>query len=135
MPKVWKYQPVRFLLVGLLNTAFSYSVYAVLLYVGLPYAAANFGALTCGILFSFRTQGGIVFNNSDRRLLLRFITCWFAIYLVNIAIIKLLLIAGMNAYIAGAAAMIPITAMSYFIQKYLVFRISNSAPKSGLQGQ
>jgi putative flippase GtrA len=121
MSRLWRYQPARFLLVGLLNTGFSYSVYAALLYVGLPYAAANFGAMACGILFSFRTQGALVFKNSDRRLVLRFATCWLVIYVLNVTFIKLLLGTGMNAYVAGAAALVPITVVSYCVQKFLVF--------------
>ena len=117
-------QFVRFLIVGGVNTAFSYAVYACLLYAGLPYVAANFGALVAGTLFSFRTQGRFVFGNRDGRLIVRFAACWCAIFLVNITLIRLLIALGFNAYWAGALAMIPVTLLSFVMQKFLVFSVS-----------
>ena len=105
----------------MLNTAFSYLVYAALLYTGLNFAMANFGACALGILFSFRTQGALVFRNSEPRLLLRYALFWLFVYACNIGLIKLLLLLGLNAYIAGAAALPPIVAMSFILQKYFVF--------------
>lgn len=118
-------QFVRFLLVGALNTAFSYSVYAALLLAGLNYALANFGALLLGILFSFRTQGRLVFGNRDNRLLLRFAAAWTGVFCVHTLLIALLIRAGLNAYVAGLTALVPVTVMSYVIQRFFVFR----APK------
>ncbi len=117
-------QFIRFLIVGGVNTAFSYAVYACLLYTGLPYVIANFGALVAGTVFSFRTQGRFVFGNQDARLIVRFAACWIAIFAVNIVLIRLLLFLGLNAYWAGAWAMIPVTLLSFFIQKFVVFSAS-----------
>lgn len=114
-------QFVRFLLVGSINTGFSYSVYAALLYIGLNYALANLGSLLLGILFSFRTQSRLVFRNKDDRLILRFAGVWALIFLVNILLISALIRSGLNAYWAGAFALVPVTFMSYFAQKKLVF--------------
>ena len=41
---------MRFVLVGVLNTAFSYLIYALLLFIGLGYQLANLSALVIGIL-------------------------------------------------------------------------------------
>ena len=113
---------IRFLVVGVLNTAFSYSIYALLLFVGLSYQLANFGSLVLGILFSFKTQGHFVFRNADNRLLGRFVLCWILIYVCNIAVIGRIMAFGIDAYSAGALAL-PITILlSYIIQKYFVFR-------------
>src|SRR3954454_8664255 len=60
--RLQSYRFLRFLVVGSLNTLFSYAVYAVMLFVGLPYVYANFVALATGVLFSFRTQGAFVFG-------------------------------------------------------------------------
>lgn len=121
---------VRFLLVGVLNTGFSYLIYAVLLFFGLGYQLANFLALVVGILFSFKTQGRLVFGNTDNRLLGRFIVSWTLIYIVNIGIINRLMVFGFDAYVAGALAL-PVSAMlSYLIQQYIVFRKSGKG--SGL---
>jgi putative flippase GtrA len=125
--KILNFQFVRFLLVGTLNTGFSYAVYAALLYLGLGYVQANLAAALLGILFSFRTQGRLVFGNNDGRLIFRFAALWGGIFLLNILLISLLIRAGLNAYWAGALAMAPITLLSYLVQKFLVFGASQPA--------
>jgi len=112
---------LRFLVVGVINTGFSYSVYAFGLYLGLPYPVANLLALICGILFSFQTQGRIVFQNSDQRLIFRFVALWAVLYFFNIAMIAVFLPFSGNAYYAGALALVPTTLLSYFLQKFFVF--------------
>ena len=123
-------QIFRFVLVGVLNTGFSYLVYAALLYLGLNFAVANLGACALGILFSFRTQGVLVFHNPAPHLLLRYASFWLVIYMCNIGLIKLFVLAGLNAYVAGALALPPIVAMSFILQKYFVFRQPASDPSS-----
>lgn len=123
MPRFLRYQFVRFLFVGTLNTAVGYAAYALLLYLGLPYAAASLGALLLGILFSFRTHGALVFGNRDGRLIFRFAACWGIIYLVNIALIGGLTGLGVSDYVAGALTMLPVALLSYLMQKFLVFEV------------
>lgn len=115
-------QFIRFLIIGTINTAFSYSIYAFFLFLGLHYAQANLIALIFGIFFSFKTQGALVFKNSENRLFFRFLLCWLFIYSCNIGIISELLKYGFDAYISGALAIPLITIFSYFLQKYIVFR-------------
>ncbi|NDG39094.1 MAG: GtrA family protein [Betaproteobacteria bacterium] len=121
MPNLQRSLIVKFVLVGSLNTAFSYCVFASLVYLGLAYAVANFAALLLGLAFSFRTQGAWVFRNRDKRLWLRFTVCWAAIFVFNIGCIAALMHAGLDVYLAGAVALMPSTIMSYFVQKFLVF--------------
>lgn len=121
-------QLLRFLLVGSFNTAFSYGVYAVMLFVGLNFAAANFVALVLGILVSFKTQGSLVFRNNNNRLLGRFVVGWAVIYLASIALIGQIIAIGLNAYIAGALALPFTTMLSYFLQKYFVFPTPTTLP-------
>ena len=131
MRKLLKRQLFKFLVVGVLNTGFSYAIYACFLWLGLPFALANLGAVLLGILFSFRTQGKLVFGNSDGRLVYRFAACWAIIYGVNIGLISMLMRAGLNAYWAGAIALLPITCISYFVQRFLVFGSVPPASSAG----
>ena len=119
---------VKFVVVGSLNTAFSYCVFASLVYLGFTYVVANLFALLLGVAFSFRTQGAWVFGNRDKRLWLRFAACWAVIFIFNIGCINALMHAGLNVYRAGAAALIPSTIMSYFVQKIFVFGSSAHRP-------
>lgn len=119
-------QFVRFVLVGILNTLFSYAIYAGLVYLGLGYAVANLIALIIGVVFSFKTQGMLVFNESNNRRLFRFVVVWAVIYLFNIAIIGRFIALGLNSYVSGALAIPFSTLLSYIGQKYFVFRASSS---------
>lgn len=125
MTEVWRdplsRQWLRFLIVGCLNTSFSYGVYALLLWFGLTFVWANAGALLLGILFSFRTQGRLVFGSRDDRKIIRFALCWGLIWLLNISFIAGFMRMGMNAYTAGAVALVPATGLSYLVQKFFVF--------------
>lgn len=119
--KCWRYRFLRFLVVGGINTCFSYGTYALLLFLGIHYAIANLAALMSGILFSFKTQGKFVFNNSDNRLLWRFVLFWGFLYGFNVAFIDTMMKLGLNAYWAGALTLLPNTILSYLAQKHWVF--------------
>lgn len=113
---------VRFVIVGGLNTVFSYLVYALGLRLGLYYAAANFIAMVLGTLFSFLTQGSLVFNRLEGRRFPRFVMLWVALWLVNVSVISVLLPwVEDNAYAAGAIALIIVTGVSFLAQRYWVF--------------
>ena len=116
---------IRFILVGLLNTGFSYLIYAFFLFTGIGYQLANLLAVVIGILFSFKTQGKLVFGNSDNRLLGRFILSWVFIYSCVIFLIGRFMSWGFNAYVAGALALPFSVVLSYLAQRYFVFRHSS----------
>lgn len=122
LAELFKLRPVRFIFVGGVNTTFSYSIYAFFISVGVGYAISNLLALIAGVFFSFHTQGTFVFRNKKNARLVRFIIAWIIIYIANIFIIGQLISFGLNAYISGALAIIPITVFSYAFQKYFVFR-------------
>lgn len=121
MRKLLKLQFVRYVLVGIGNTAFSYGIYAALIFAGLDFRVANLLALVLGIAFSFTTQGTVVFQNATRVTFVKFVLAWVLIYIFNISVIDLLMRASMSAYLAGAVAIIPGTLVSYFILKFAVF--------------
>ena len=119
-------QAFRFVVVGVGNTAFSYAIYAAFLFLGFGYAIANLVALLLSILFSFKTQGKFVFNNTDNRRFGRFVMTWAVIYLATITLIGQFIAWGLNAYAAGALALPFSTLLSYLSQKYFVFRNTSS---------
>lgn len=120
--RLLKLRWMRFMLIGGLNTAFSYGLYAAFIFIGLSYRWAYLLALLIGIFFSFATQGAFVFNNRERRLIGRFALVWIMIYLFNMALIEQVMRAGLDAYIAGALTVVPSTTLSYFLQRFYVFR-------------
>jgi len=113
---------LRFLVVGGVGTAFSFGLYACLLFVGANYAVANLVALVAGILFSFKMQGTFVFGNKDNRLIGRFVLCWALIYGANVVFIKRMMALGLNSYVAGALTIPAAAVVSYLAQRFIVFR-------------
>ena len=118
---------VRFILIGGINTAFSYAVYAFFLLLGVDYAVSNLFALIAGVFFSFHTQGAYVFKNRERGLFGRFIIAWAIIYVANVLLIRQLIGLGLDAYSSGALAIAPIAVLSYVFQKFFVFRCAAPA--------
>jgi len=116
-----RHEFVKFVLVGIGNTCFSYGAYVLFLRLGLDFRLASLLALVLGIAFSFVTQGNLVFRNATRITLAKFVLAWAGIYGLNVLLIWLLMQASINAYLAGAMATVPVTLVSFFILKYLVF--------------
>lgn len=116
-----RHQFLRYVLIGIGNTVFSYGAYAALLFVGFEYRVASLLALVLGIAFSFTTQGTMVFRNATRITFVKFVVAWALLYLFNISLIALLMRASMSAYLAGAIATVPVTLVSYFVLKFAVF--------------
>ncbi|MDH4393714.1 MAG: GtrA family protein [Aquabacterium sp.] len=121
MKHLLSHQLVRFVLVGCVNTGFSYALYALFLWLGLNFALANLLAFVISLLFSFVMQGSLVFRNLALRLLWRFVLAWVLVYLFNIGLIAVLMQMGQSAYLAGALALVPVILLSYLIQKFVVF--------------
>lgn len=112
---------IRYLVVGALNTAFSYLIYAFCIYIGFRFQFANLIALILGIIFSFKTQGHFVFQNPNNRLFGRYVISWIVIYIASIFLIGQIINFGFNAYWAGLFALPFSVGLSYMAQKYFVF--------------
>ena len=112
---------LRFLVTGGVNTAFSYSIFALLIYAGLNYALSNLFSLMLGILFSYTTQSALVFNGTGRGIFWRYVAVWAFLYFCNVGMIAAFIHLGANAYTAGALVILPTAIASFFMQKYFVF--------------
>lgn len=115
-------QLFRFLAVGILNTLFGYSLYALLIYLGLEYTYALLFATIAGVLFNFHTIGRLVFQSRDKRLIGKFFAVYAITFCGNLLLIKLMVRFGLSAYLAGAFAIIPTTILSFLLNKFFVFK-------------
>ncbi|MDT7950942.1 MAG: GtrA family protein [Acetobacteraceae bacterium] len=112
---------VRFLAVGGLNALFGYAMFALGVLVGLPPEVALLVATVLGVLFNFITTGRLVFGVSNRRLLPRFCLVYGAVYLLNSAVLRLLVVAGVSPFLAQAG-LVPISAaVTFLLMKSFVF--------------
>ncbi len=115
---------IRFVLVGLLNTVFGYSIFALMIKIGIHYALATFIGTILGVLFNFFTTGRMVFNSLGNKQLLRFILVYIFLYVINIFLLEVLITAGLSAYLGGFV-LIPVMApIGYFLQTRFTFKQS-----------
>lgn len=118
----WEYKFFRFIIVGIVNTAFGYALFALLIYLKFHYSIAVLISTILGVLFNFKTIGEIVFNNKSNRLILRFGMVYFITYWLNVFIIFIFKkVISENLYLVGFLALIPVALITFFLNKYFVF--------------
>lgn len=123
---LWDHVFLRFVAVGMLNTAFGYGVYAVFILLELPRPAALAIATVMGVLFNFKTTGRIVFGSRDNRLLLRFVLVYAVMYGLNTGLLELLCRKVGLGSLVGQAIVLPVVVMVTFLaMKTFVFRGGN----------
>ncbi|WP_018974414.1 GtrA family protein [Rudaea cellulosilytica] len=115
-------QFVRFVLVGGANTSFNILVYWAFLWIGLAVPLASLASLVVGILINFTTQSRFVFDNRNPWKLLPYFVVWAILYVFNLGLIWLLMGCGLDAYLAGMLSTPTTVLLSYFLQKFFVFR-------------
>jgi len=118
---------IRFLIAGGVNTLFYYLLYASFIFLNFDYKFAVFLATAIGIFFSFYTFGSYVFQNLQKRLLLRFISNYILLYFLNIFIIdQIHTKLYENLYISGLLSTIVISILTFFLNKFFVFKKSTN---------
>jgi len=125
------YNPVKFLkfiAVGMLNTANAYFLFAAFLYLGLHYSLAVLFMYILVVLINFKTYGRLVFNSRDNRLIFRFVCVYVFMYLLNICCLKLFGFFSINLYVGGLFLTVPFAIISFILNSRYVFRsnVNNS---------
>jgi putative flippase GtrA len=115
---------IKFLFVGVINTLFGYSVYAIGITAGLTYVWALLISYILGVLWNFKTTGSLVFKNKDNWLIFKFALVYVATLFVNLICLKLLLAHGLGKYLAQGLLVFPVAVLSFVLFKYLVFKPS-----------
>jgi putative flippase GtrA len=108
-------------MVGALNTLFGYLCFATLLFIGLHYAMALFVGTILSVLFNFKTIGSLVFGSPGNCRLIYFVSTYSIVFCINLASLKIFSLFGISPYIGGAALILPMAALSYFLNKKWVF--------------
>jgi len=117
----WSNQFIKFLVIGALNTVFGYSVFALLIYCKIHYSISLLLATIIGVIFNFKTIGGVVFKDNKNNKIFKFITVYTVLYILNLAIVFVLKNIVMNIYISGAIAALPIACIGFYLNKRFVF--------------
>lgn len=117
---------ILYLCVGVLNTLFGFSVYALFIYSGIKYYLAVFFSTFIGIFFSYFTIGRVVFNAYNNKNFIKFLLLYIFLFFVNITLIKLLLLFNLDFYLSGFISMIFLALFSFGMNKYFVFNKINT---------
>lgn len=116
-------QLIRFLIIGTINTAIAYGLYAVFIFIGFHYTTAVFFSTAIGVCVSFKTFGKWVFFQTDNRRIFRFLAVYTVGYFLNVGILKLCTAGGLfNLYLAGFISSIAVAGFSFAANKYFVFK-------------
>jgi putative flippase GtrA len=116
------HQFVRFLVVGGLNTAIGYGIYAILIVLGLVPELALLVATIIGITVNYFTTGRMVFGTRGDGLFFKFMLVYAVMYILTAVALRGLLLAGIAPLIAQAI-ILPVIAVATFLAfRKLVFR-------------
>ena len=113
---------IRFVLIGGLNTAVGYGLFALLVFWDLPYPVAIALSTLGGIAFNFQTTGRLVFKHAPLSRISCFAGVYGLTYVLNVLAIGALLRVGVDLYLANAITLFPLALLTYTLQKNLVFK-------------
>lgn len=124
LPEIRK-QFLSFILVGSLNTLFSYAIYAFFIFISVNYLVASLVAFCLGTLVSFTTLGKMVFHRFNRKLIKKFILVYLFLYLTYLFVIKLMYCLFHSFYFSGILSSVFVVILSFILNKYFIFKYTD----------
>jgi putative flippase GtrA len=112
---------MKFLAVGVLNTAFGYGVFALLIFAGVRPMPSLAITYVVGVTFNFITTGRFVFDHPHRSALLRFIAAYVVVFLINAGLYEILSASGVTPLVAQAICVPIMAIVAFFLFKVHVF--------------
>jgi len=112
-PDLWRF--VKFLGVGVLNTAFGFAAYALLLSFGLTAQPALAASYVLGVLWNYATHARLVFHARGLGRLPPYAAAYTLLYGLNALALAGLLRAGLPALGAQAALVLPMAMLAFVL--------------------
>lgn len=118
------HQIFRFVSVGVLNTVFGYAVYAILLFVNVPYLTALFVATFAGVIFNYFSFGRLVFHGHDGKyVFVKFIITYVIVYITNAVLLDILTRKFLFSPYVGQIICIPLSVLlSWLLMNKWVYK-------------
>lgn len=113
---------VRFLLVGVLNSAFGLAVFSGVVWMGQGTVTALLAGNAAGLVFNFLTTGGLVFRTLALHRVSKFAACYASTLLINYGLLEVLTPVVKDKIVAQAILTLPMAAVSYAIMTLWVFK-------------
>ncbi|MCV2870696.1 GtrA family protein [Defluviimonas sp. WL0050] len=118
-PGLWRF--VKFLFVGVVNTAFGWVIYALLLRIGgLPWQLSLALAYVIGVMWNFITHARIVFKTKGFGRLPAYILAYVAAFALNKWVLSLLIAAGLSELWSQALLLPPMAIVTFFLISYVL---------------
>lgn len=112
---------IRFVIVGVANTAFGYGLYALLVVASAPPQVALFLSFFIGVLWNYFTTARFVFQVSGFGRLPAYAACYIFVYALNAGTLHVAISSGMAPLIAQAI-LTPVAAVLTFVLVSFVMR-------------
>lgn len=106
---------VRFLVIGVVNTAFGYLLFMLLLYIGLHPQPALAIAFAGGVTWNYFTHARLVFGKRGLARMPPYVMAYLFIYGVNAGGLQALMAAGVAPSIAQAILVPPMAVLAYIL--------------------
>ena len=116
-----KARGLRFLIVGILNSSFSYAVYSMVVFIGIRPSIASILATGVGVIFNFGTSSRLVFREFKGNAY-AFTLSYVASMTLSVVLLEILTWLHFNPYVAGLIVALPVAGLSYYLQRRFVFR-------------
>jgi putative flippase GtrA len=115
------WQLVRYYQAGLINMAFGYAAFALLVWLGLQVFVAQAVGHVLGVTFNYFTYSKFAFAGQQSSKA-NFVMAYVGNYFLGLAFLWTTLQLMPSPYIAGAVSTVAVSVFNYFILKRLVFR-------------
>ena len=112
---------IKFVCIGLVNTAFGYLVFALVYIATKSYQLGIAIATLIGITFNFFSIGTLVFENRRPSAFVPFAVVYGVACVTNIGVVDRLVAVGLRPLIAQLVALPPIVLLSYTLNDRFVF--------------
>jgi putative flippase GtrA len=118
----------RFIAVGIMNTAFAYAVFALLVLAGLRPQPSLLIATVLGVAFNFFSFGKLVFSRkSTPGAAGRFVVVYLVSYGMNASLLEVLIARmGLLPLVAQLICLPAVVALNYVLMRTFVFRTSQA---------
>ena len=116
---------IGYFFTGIINTIVGYAIYAVLLFIKVPYKVALLLATIAGVIFNYFSFGRIVFRNCSggKVVFVKFISAYIFVYIANVALLKLLIDNFHVTPYLGQVICLPLSVfLSWLLLNYWVYK-------------
>lgn len=118
--ELWRYYQA-----GVINTAFGFGLYALLVWTGMNMFAAQLLSHCIGVAFNYFSYSRYVFREAGTAKL-RFVLSYVFNYLMGLFALAAVAQVVASPYLAGFIAVVIVSVINYFVLKRFVFRATQA---------